>query len=152
NHLLTQDHLRARINRVQESTNAMRDGVIMTDARGAMEWWNGSAEYLLGFKRRTDQGQYIHNLIRTPAFKAYLDARHYREPLELKSRARPHLRLRLQSSLFGEDDRLLVGKGVTRLYQLERMRRDFVGNVSHEMRSPLAVISGYLAALVDHGA
>ncbi|HAU18945.1 MAG TPA: PAS domain-containing sensor histidine kinase, partial [Marinobacter adhaerens] len=29
-HLRTQDRLRAQINRVQESTNAMRDGVIMT--------------------------------------------------------------------------------------------------------------------------
>jgi len=39
---------------------------------------------------------------------------------------------------------------VTRLYQLEQMRRDFVGNVSHEMRTPLTVISGYLETLVDH--
>ena len=151
NHLLTQDRLRARINRVQESTNAMRDGVIMTDARGAMEWWNGSAEYLLGFRRSTDQGQYIHNLIRNPAFKAYFDARDYREPLEINSPAKPHIHLQIQISLFGDDDRLIVTKDVTRLYQLEQMRRDFVGNVSHEMRTPLTVISGYLETLVDHG-
>ena len=149
-HLRTQDRLRARINRVQESTNAMRDGVIMTDARGAMEWWNGSAEYLLGFRRSTDQGQYIHNLIRNPAFKAYFDSRDYREPLELNSPAKPHLHLQIQISLFGDDDRLIVAKDVTRLYQLEQMRRDFVGNVSHEMRTPLTVISGYLETLVDH--
>ncbi|MBY5960419.1 phosphate regulon sensor histidine kinase PhoR [Marinobacter nauticus] len=151
NHLLTQDRLRARINRVQESTNAMRDGVIMTDARGAMEWWNGSAEYLLGFRRSTDQGQYIHNLIRNPAFKAYFDTRDYREPLEINSPAKPHIHLQIQISLFGDDDRLIVAKDVTRLYQLEQMRRDFVGNVSHEMRTPLTVISGYLETLVDHG-
>ncbi|MEC9385119.1 MAG: phosphate regulon sensor histidine kinase PhoR [Pseudomonadota bacterium] len=151
NHLMTQDRLRARINRVQESTNAMRDGVIMTDARGAMEWWNGSAEYLLGFRRSTDQGQYIHNLIRNPAFKAYFDTRDYREPLEINSPAKPHIHLQIQISLFGDDDRLIVAKDVTRLYQLEQMRRDFVGNVSHDMRTPLTVISGYLETLVDHG-
>ncbi len=151
NHLMTQDRLRARINRVQESTNAMRDGVIMTDARGAMEWWNGAAEYLLGFRRSTDQGQYIHNLIRNPAFKAYFDTRDYREPLEINSPAKPHIHLQIQISLFGDDDRLIVAKDVTRLYQLEQMRRDFVGNVSHEMRTPLTVISGYLETLVDHG-
>ncbi|HLT13466.1 MAG TPA: phosphate regulon sensor histidine kinase PhoR [Marinobacter sp.] len=151
NHLLTQDRLRARINRVQESTNAMRDGVIMTDAKGAMEWWNGSAEHLLGFRRSTDQGQYIHNLIRSPVFKAYFDARDYREPLELNSPAKPHIHLQIQISLFGDDDRLIVAKDVTRLFQLEQMRRDFVGNVSHEMRTPLTVISGYLETLVDHG-
>ena len=150
NHLMTQDKLRAQINRVQESTNAMRDGVIMTDARGAMEWWNGSAEYLLGFRRSTDRGQFIHNLIRNPAFKTYFDARDYREPLDLPSPAKPHLRLQIQISLFGDNDRLIVAKDVTRLYQLEQMRRDFVGNVSHEMRTPLTVISGYLETLVDH--
>ncbi|MBD3642501.1 MAG: phosphate regulon sensor histidine kinase PhoR [Marinobacter sp.] len=150
NHLRTQDRLRARINRVQESTNAMRDGVIMTDSRGAMEWWNGSAEYLLGFRRNTDQGQYIHNLIRTPVFKNYFDSRDYREPLEINSPAKPHIHLQIQISLFGDDDRLIVAKDVTRLYQLEQMRRDFVGNVSHEMRTPLTVISGYLETLVDH--
>lgn len=150
NHLRTQDRLRAQINRVQESTNAMRDGVIMTDSRGAMEWWNGSAEHLLGFRRNTDQGQYIHNLIRTPAFKNYFDSRDYREPLEINSPAKPHIHLQIQISLFGDDDRLIVAKDVTRLYQLEQMRRDFVGNVSHEMRTPLTVISGYLETLVDH--
>ncbi|MGF2734289.1 phosphate regulon sensor histidine kinase PhoR [Marinobacter sp. DUT-1] len=150
NHLRTQDRLRARINRVQESTNAMRDGVIMTDSRGAMEWWNGSAEHLLGFRRNTDQGQYIHNLIRNPSFKSYFDSRDYREPLEINSPAKPHIHLQIQISLFGDDDRLIVAKDVTRLYQLEQMRRDFVGNVSHEMRTPLTVISGYLETLVDH--
>jgi len=150
NHLRTQDRLRAQVNRVQESTNAMRDGVIMTDARGTMEWWNGSAEYLLGFRRHMDRGQYIHNLIRTPAFKAYFDSRDYREPLEIHSPAKPHIRLQIQISLFGDEDRLIVAKDVTRLYQLEQMRRDFVANVSHEMRTPLTVISGYLETMADN--
>ncbi len=149
-HLRTQDRLRAQINRVQESTNAMRDGVIMTDAQGTMEWWNGSAEHLLGFRRNMDRGQYIHNLIRTPAFKAYFDSRDYHEPLEIHSPAKPHIRLQIQISLFGDEDRLIVAKDVTRLYQLEQMRRDFVANVSHEMRTPLTVISGYLETMEDN--
>jgi len=149
-HLHTQDRLRAQIHRVRESTNAMRDGVIMTNAHGAMEWWNESAGHLLGFRRDTDQGQYIHNLIRNPDFKAYFDSGDYREPLELHSPARPHIRLQIQISLFGDNDRLIVARDVTRLYQLEQMRRDFIANVSHEMRTPLTVISGYLETLVDH--
>ncbi|MEH6562442.1 MAG: phosphate regulon sensor protein PhoR, partial [Marinobacter sp.] len=150
NYLQTRDRLHARIDRIQESTNAMCDGVIMTDASGALEWWNGSAEHLLGFRRSTDQGQYIYNLIRTPAFKSYFDAKNYREPLELHSPAKPHIHLQVQISLFGEDDRLIVAKDISRLHQLEQMRRDFVSNVSHEMRTPLTVISGYLETLVDN--
>ncbi|MFW5824006.1 MAG: phosphate regulon sensor histidine kinase PhoR [Marinobacter sp.] len=149
-HLATQDRLLAQFNRIQESTNAMRDGVVMTDSRGVLEWWNRSAEYLLGLRRQTDMGQPIHNLVRAPAFKAYFDQRDYREPLELNSPARPHLHLQIQVSLFGEDDRLIVVKDVTRLFQLEQMRRDFVSNLSHEMRTPLTVISGYLETMVDN--
>lgn len=149
-YLRTQGELKTRIDRIQESTNAMRDGVIMTNARGALEWWNGSAEHLLGFRRSTDHGQYIYNLIRTPAFKSYFDGKDYREPLELHSPAKPHIHLQIQISLFGEDDRLIVAKDITRLHQLEQMRQDFVSNVSHEMRTPLTVISGYLETLVDN--
>ncbi len=151
-HLATQDRLLAQFNRLQESTNAMRDGVVMTDADGVLEWWNGSAEHLLGLRRQTDLGQPIHNLLRTPAFHTYFRQRDYREPLELRSPARPHLHLQILISLFGEDDRLIVIKDVTRLFQLEQMRRDFVSNVSHEMRTPLTVISGYLETMVDSSA
>jgi two-component system phosphate regulon sensor histidine kinase PhoR len=150
NHLRARDALQARVNRVQESTNAMRDAVVMTNSDGTMEWWNRAAEYLLGFRRETDRGQPIHNLIRSPVFKRYFDSRDFREPLGMRSPAKPHIHLLIQISLFGDDDRLIVAKDVSQLFQLEQMRRDFVSNVSHEMRTPLTVISGYLETLQDN--
>ncbi|MFE8070526.1 phosphate regulon sensor histidine kinase PhoR [Marinobacteraceae bacterium S3BR75-40.1] len=149
-HLQAQDRQRTLINRIQESTNALRDAVIMTDANGVLEWWNRSAEQLLGFRLETDQGQLIHNLVRQPEFKAYFEAKDYSQPLEMPSPAKPHLILQFQINLFGEDDRLITARDVTRLHQLEQMRRDFVSNVSHEMRTPLTVIAGYLETLIDH--
>lgn len=148
-HFRARDRLQTMINRVQESTNSLRDGVVMTDAEGAMEWWNHAAEYLCGFRSGKDRGEYIYNLIRDPAFRAYFDAKDYHEPLEIASPARPQIRIQIQINLFGEDDRLITIKDVTRLHQLETMRRDFVSNVSHEMRTPLTVISGYLETLSD---
>jgi len=44
---------------------------------------------------------------------------------------------------------LLILRDVTSEARLESMRKDFVANASHELRSPLTVISGYLDALVD---
>ncbi len=38
---------------------------------------------------------------------------------------------------------------VTRLRQLERVRRDFVANVSHELKTPLTVIGGFAETMVD---
>ncbi len=150
NQLRVRDRLQTLINRVQESTNTLRDAVIMTDANGNLEWWNLAAEQLLGLRPPSDVGQFIGNLIRLPAFRHYFEAKRYEEPLEIPSPRNPHIRLQIQINLFGEDDRLIIVRDVTRIHQLEQMRRDFVSNVSHEMRTPLTVISGYLETMVDH--
>lgn len=46
---------------------------------------------------------------------------------------------------------LLVLHNITRLKQLESVRRDFVANVSHELRTPLSMIKGYVETLCDEG-
>ena len=58
--------------------------------------------------------------------------------------------LQFHITLFGDDERLLMVRDVTRLHQLEMMRRDFVANVSHELRTPLTVLAGYLETYSDH--
>ncbi len=44
---------------------------------------------------------------------------------------------------------LAVFNDVTEIRSLETVRRDFVANVSHEFRTPLAIISGYVETLLD---
>ncbi|MFU1924671.1 PAS domain-containing protein, partial [Klebsiella pneumoniae] len=55
--------LQAVIDRIQESTAALRDAVIMLDSDGNLEWWNLAAENLLGLKTPQDGGQPVSNLI-----------------------------------------------------------------------------------------
>ena len=50
---------------------------------------------------------------------------------------------------YGADQKLLLIRDVTERIRLSKMRRDFVANASHELRSPLTVISGYLDSLAD---
>jgi two-component system phosphate regulon sensor histidine kinase PhoR len=50
---------------------------------------------------------------------------------------------------YSKNKKLMIVRDVTRIYNLERMRRDFVGNVSHELKTPLTVINGYLENLLD---
>ncbi len=142
--------LQAVIDRVQESTAALRDGVVMLDRQGNLEWWNRAAGQLLGLKRKQDGGQPITNLVRHPRFKEYFEQDNHREPLELPSPVDDHLRLQLQLTLYGNGEHLMLVRDVTRLHQLEQMRKDFVANVSHELRTPLTVLTGYLETLQDN--
>ncbi len=142
--------LQAVIDRVQESTAALRDAVIMLDADGNLEWWNLAAEQLLGLKTPQDSGQSITNLVRHPRFKDYFEAGQYQEALELPSPINDRQRLQLQITQYGNHEHLMLVRDVTRLHQLEQMRKDFVANVSHELRTPLTVIAGYLETLLDN--
>ncbi len=47
------------------------------------------------------------------------------------------------------DGAVLVFHDITRIKHLEVMRREFVANVSHEFRTPLAIFRGYLETLMD---
>ncbi|WP_298185876.1 phosphate regulon sensor histidine kinase PhoR [uncultured Pseudomonas sp.] len=142
--------LQAVIDRVQESTAALKDAVIMLDRDGNLEWWNIAAEKLLGLKTPQDSGQQITNLLRDPRFIEYFDNHNYNEPLELPSPVNNHLRLQFHITRYGNREHLMLVRDITRLHQLEQMRKDFVANVSHELRTPLTVISGYLETLLDN--
>ncbi|MCQ4348567.1 phosphate regulon sensor histidine kinase PhoR [Pseudomonas stutzeri] len=142
--------LQAVIDRVQESTAALKDAVVMLDRQGNLEWWNRAAGTLLGLKRKQDGGQPITNLVRHPHFKEYFEQQNYREPLELPSPVNDHVRLQFQLTVYGNGEHLLLVRDVTRVHQLEQMRKDFVANVSHELRTPLTVLTGYLETLLDN--
>ncbi|WP_026014065.1 phosphate regulon sensor histidine kinase PhoR [Pseudomonas psychrophila] len=142
--------LQAVIDRVQESTAALKDAVVMLDSDGNLEWWNRAAETLLGLKTPQDSGQPVTNLVRHPRFKEYFESNNYNEPLDIPSPVNDHLRIQLYITRYGNNEHLMLVRDVTRLHQLEQMRKDFIANVSHELRTPLTVICGYLETLLDN--
>ncbi|HLD64711.1 MAG TPA: phosphate regulon sensor histidine kinase PhoR [Pseudomonas sp.] len=148
--LRVRGRLQAVIDRVQESTAALKDAVIMLDSEGNLEWWNRAAERLLGLQTPQDSGQSVTNLVRHPRFKDYFEQGNYQDALELPSPINDRLRLQFQITRYGNQDHLMLVRDVTRVYQLEQMRKDFVANVSHELRTPLTVIAGYLETLLDN--
>ena len=61
-----------------------------------------------------------------------------------------NINLEMRIVPYGKGKRLLQARDISRLQQLETVRRDFVANVSHEMRTPLTVIHGYLEAMGEY--
>lgn len=143
------DNLLELVDLARQSTNALRDAVVVVNQHDELQWWNDAAETLLGLKRQTDRGQPVTNLVRDPRFIRYFRQRDYQHELDIPSPVNKATRLQLQTVVFGDNNRLLVVRDITRLHQLEQTRKDFVANVSHELRTPLTVIKGYLETFID---
>lgn len=141
--------LRNVISRFQDSTSALPDAVIIIDKSNNLEWWNSAANYLLGLSDRADRGKPVMNLLRDPRFIRYYKRGQYTDPITLPSPAHADLQIQYQITRFGDGDRLLVARDVSRLMRLEQTRQDFVANASHELRTPLTVIRGYLETFLD---
>ncbi|MGH8762318.1 MAG: phosphate regulon sensor histidine kinase PhoR [Nitrosospira sp.] len=139
----------AALERLQRATSAMPEGVIIMDEVDRIEWCNPVAEKHFGIDANLDSGQHISHLVRQTQFAEYLAARNYSEPLIIKQSRQQGLTLSLQFVPYGDKQKLLISRDVTRLERVQTMRRDFVANVSHELRTPLTVIGGFLETLSE---
>ena len=139
--------LLAITDRLQDSTSALQEAVIMVDRHGNLEWWNSAASECLGLRDPVDIDQPITNLIRAPDFGNYLSAGNFDNPLQMPSPVNRDQWLEIKVTPFGRNDQLMIVHDVSRIRQLEEMRKDFVANVSHELRTPLTVIRGYLETM-----
>ena len=128
-----------------EAFQASPNGIVMLDENDQIEWCNSIAERFFGLVFKRDVMQRINFLIRRPEFVQYLQKRIFEEPLLLE-RMGPNgnLSLMLQAFPFGQKRHLLLVQDVTDLQKADAMRRDFVANVSHEMRTPITVLMGFL--------
>jgi len=128
-----------------EAFQASPNGIMMLDEQDQIEWCNAIAERFFGLNYKRDVMQRINFLIRRPEFIQYLSRRNFEEPL-LLDRMGPDssLSLLVQAFPFGNQRNLLLVQNVTDLQKADSMRRDFVANVSHEMRTPITVLMGFL--------
>jgi two-component system, OmpR family, phosphate regulon sensor histidine kinase PhoR len=140
----------ADLRREREETAAlietMADGVIAADARGGVATLNRAARRLLGYGP-DDPVPSVAELFHEKASRdlvAAVLAGHDAEPHELERAGKNVL---LAGRALPNGGALLILRDVTDLRRLEAVRRDFVANVSHELKTPLTSIAGYAETL-----
>jgi len=132
-------------------TTAMPEGAVLLGPENEILWFNGRAGDWLGLRRKRDFGMRIENLVRHPDFVEYLRAGSPADGVVVQDTGHGVPRW-LSFHIVRSDTgvrQLLIVRDVSRDQQLQAMRKDFVANASHELRSPLTVLSGYLDALAD---
>ncbi|WP_397351622.1 two-component system histidine kinase PnpS [Paenibacillus larvae] len=149
-------HIRENEYRLQGVLENMVSGVMMVDQRGTITLVNRSAEDILGYSS--------HELLN----KSYLDAGFQLEftalladAIETHTRVREELMLHFPQEQIlevhvspivqGDGQRkgvLVVLHDITAVRRLERIRSEFVANVSHELKTPVAAVKGFAETLM----
>ncbi|MDH3333970.1 MAG: phosphate regulon sensor histidine kinase PhoR [Gammaproteobacteria bacterium] len=140
---------RQLLREVRKSTNAMPDGAVILNDENEIIFCNRAAKQLAGIKRKKDRGQRVDNILRDPELTRLLHADDQSLTVEIVSPIDDGSWLSCRVVPYGGDQKLLLLRDVTERMRLSKMRRDFVANASHELRSPLTVIAGYLDSLAD---
>lgn len=137
--------------------SSMVEGVVVLDAASRVRSANAAAARLVGTDPRRAQGRSLLDVFRSTELAAVADeAALKEEPIErritlyldepriIQVHGSP-----LRSSADPRPGTLLVLHDITRLKRLEDIRRDFVANVSHELKTPVTTIKGFVETLIE---
>jgi len=137
--------------------SSMVEGVLAVDTDERILRLNRAAADLLGVEPEKAQGRSIQEVVRKPDLQRFV-ARSLssREPVEgdIQVRGKEEVFLQAHGTMLKDDQgreigALIVLNDVTRLRRLENMRKDFVANVSHELKTPITAIKGFVETLLD---
>jgi two-component system phosphate regulon sensor histidine kinase PhoR len=131
-----------------QAIQASPNGVAMLDDHDQIEWCNAISEQHFGLDAKRDLRQHITHLVRHPDFVRYLNSHRYEEMLIMRGMGDKRQNvISVQVFPYGENRKLVLSQDITELERTDAMRRDFVANVSHELKTPLTVLSGFLETM-----
>ncbi|MBU3004356.1 phosphate regulon sensor histidine kinase PhoR [Paraglaciecola arctica] len=139
------------IRRFRQGSEALPDAAIIIDKNAEITWCNRLARIELGLSWPEDMGKKIYERIDDKQFITFYHANRFEQPIEITSPINPNKVLEFRMVPYEDDNLMVVVRDVTRLTQIEKMRKNFVANVSHELKTPLTVINGYLEMLPENG-
>lgn len=129
--------------------DSMQEAVVAVDPAGLVSWSNAVMQQIAPGAVR--EGRSLVQTIRDPDVLACVsEALEEHELRSAKARSIvPGRIFEVNAAPTPDGGAVVVLHDVTEIERAETMRRDFIANVSHEMRTPLTSISGYVETLLD---
>jgi two-component system phosphate regulon sensor histidine kinase PhoR len=135
----------------------MRAGVLATDLDGRVTLINPALERILGIDGKASLGKKVIEIVRNAELKGIFDKvlverKEIVSTLEIEltsPRSFEVVAVPLTDQNQGHGGVVAVLHDMTRQKELEKVRRDFVANVSHELQTPLTAIRGFAETLLD---
>jgi two-component system, OmpR family, phosphate regulon sensor histidine kinase PhoR len=139
---------------------SMVEGVLAVDGDERILRINRAAAELLGVRPEEVQGRRLQAAVRKADLHRFVDrALAAGAPVEgdivLRDPGERYLQAHgtvLRDAEGRKIGALFVLNDITRLRRLENVRRDFVANVSHELKTPITAIKGFVETLLDGAA
>lgn len=137
-------HLTNLIEKAQNSLKHLSEAIVLLNHDNIIEWGNLTAIELLAIDQQHLQRNIIDVLPEPQLIEYIQNIDYFPDGIKILSPEYQNRYVLIKIKEFGENNRLLIAYDITRMHNLEQMRKDFVDNVSHELRTPLTVLSGYL--------
>ncbi len=134
--------------------SSMQEGVLAVDCEEIVINLNDTCAAMLGLDAARVKGRLLHEAIRKPDLLGFVSsAISTPAPIEADLQIGERDLHAHGSTLYDASRRkigvLVVLRDTTRLRRLETLRRDFVANVSHELKTPITSIKGFVETLLD---
>ena len=146
---LQESKLKNNLVAFRRATEAMEDGILIIDNNNQIVAITPRAEHYLKLSQEQDCGSNILNHIRHPSFAEYLLSDSLNKTIIIEDLSVDKKALEFKLLPFDATQKLILCKDVTKLRQLEVEKKDFVANASHELKTPLTVINGYLETISE---
>jgi len=133
---------------------ALREGIVVFDSQKRLVKINEAAKKLLSIRGNVSKGTKLESCIKNPALiefitEALLSGKSIETEFIPKVNGNSHIHAYAKSLKRPALGVLIVLADVTRIKQLQNVRRDFVANVSHELKTPVTSIKGFVETLLD---
>ena len=144
----SQTQLTTTLDQFIQAAEAINDGIVGVNEDNEILWSNKKAQKMLDINPKKDYNQPINYIFRNSDLSNYLTKENYEDSINIHN-TNNKLDIEIKATFFSENHKLITCRDLTSLKKIQNLRKDFVSNFSHELKTPLTVISGFLETLED---